>query len=92
MVVHLVKLMTVTMVIVIFSSPSPCPIVVIRFEFSEYTVLEGDDLSVCLTVTDGVIAPGVMVSVMMVASVVQGNWGERFFSLNNFGAILVHSI
>ena len=30
-------------------------------------------MSLCLSVTDGVIAPGVVVSV-----VVQGNWGERY--------------
>ena len=53
---------------------SPLPIVVIDFQFSEYFVREGGAVSVCLSVTGGVIAPGVAVSVLLVASEVQGNW------------------
>lgn len=37
-------------------------VLMVAFQFSEYSTLETDDLTVCLTVTSGMLAPNVMVS------------------------------
>lgn len=40
-------------------------VLMVRFQLPEYSTPEGTDLSVCLTITNGVLAPEVTVSALL---------------------------
>lgn len=51
-------------------------VLIVGFQVLEYTVLEDSDLSVCLTITGGVLVPGLSVSASLSTS--PGNTAGEF--------------